>query len=203
MVCVGQRYNSTPLHEVPQGKAVCCLLEIGYPNWYCGYCEFGRQHTLSVYPRLQYRDGYGFREVFAVGFVQRIGKLEGDRMCALFRFYFSFRLRFAVMFVGRIERNGGTLCDKAVGIINDDVMMTGAGKESVFRGRELEAGHRELVGKGVGHGVPVFYVGKIHTPAFRGTPGVRVRRGQHGRGDDGHRGSSASTEKMAAGVLCL
>ena len=169
----------------------------------CVDSEFDRQHTLSVHPRLQYRDGNGLGEVFSVRFVQRIGKLEGDRMCALFQFQFAFRLGFAVMFVSRIERNGGARCDKAVGIIDDDVMMTGAGKESLFRGRKLQAGHRELVSKGAGHGVPVLHVGKIHTSSFRGTPGVRVRRRQHGRGDDGHRGRSASTEKMAARVLCL
>ena len=168
----------------------------------CVDSEFDRQHTLSVHPRLQYRDGNGLGEVFSVRFVQRIGKLEGDRMCALFQFQFAFRLGFAVMFVSRIERNGDPLGDKAFGIINDDVMMTGTGKESLFCGRELVAGHRELVGKGAGHGVPVLHVGKIHTPAFRGTLSVRSRRGQQqGRGDDGHRGRSASTEKMTARVL--
>ena len=200
MVCVGQRYYSTPRSTARQGS----VLIVG--NWSIPIgivdIEFGRQNTLSVHPRLQYRDGNGFGEVFAVGFVQRIGKLEGDCVCALFQFDFSLCLCFPIMFVSRIERNGDPLGDKAVGIINDDVMMAGAGKESLFRGRKLQAGHRELVSKGAGHGVPVLHVGKIHTPAFRGTLSVRSRRGQQqGRGDDGHRGRSASTEKMTARVL--
>ena len=197
MVCVGQRYYSTPLHQVPQGKALCCLLDWISQLLLLMLSSVFKQ---SIHHLLQYSDGNCFGEFFSVGFVQRIGKLECELVCARFQFDLPFRLCFSVMFVGRIHRNDGALGRKSFAfvIVDDDVVMAGAFNEPIFRGRELEAGEVELVGKFARHGVAVFNVGKVHS-TFRAL-GVRVRRGQC-RGDECHRGGGASTEKMAAGVL--